>query len=383
MLDLWQHPDLQLLDQAFTDAGYELRIVGGAVRDALLGVPSKDVDLCTNATPDEMCQLANAHGLMWIPTGLQHGTLTILVRGEPYEITTLRIDVETDGRHAEVEFTRSFELDAGRRDFTFNAMSVDRTGTLHDYFGGQAHLAANEIHFVGDAPQRVREDYLRVLRFFRFAARYGSVMSHHVLHLFSEPWVRTGLAQVSKERVWMEMSKLLVSKDRLSALWSMQACGVARAVGLERLKVGDLEPFNRTDTPVSALSLMVQDPTAFAQAWRLSRVEAGELEFLCRAREVTPPEVQRDCGTNSMMMVEDFLVNGTPRAYVVSLARMYLEPLAAQHADEWAVPQFPVTGAHLMAKGYTQGKEMGAELRRLRDVWRDSRFTATVEQLVA
>lgn len=383
MLDLWQHPNLQKLDQAFSDAGYELRIVGGAVRDALLGVPNKDVDLCTNATPDEMCDLANTHKLVWLPTGLQHGTVTIMVGGEPYEVTTLRIDVETDGRHAEVEFTRSFEQDAGRRDFTFNAMSVDREGTLHDYFGGQAHLAANEIHFVGDAEQRVREDYLRVLRFFRFAARYGSVVSADVLDLFSQGWVRTGLATISKERVWMEMSKLLVSKDRLRTVQLMQATGIARAVGLGGVARAQLDAFNLADDAVSAVSVMVGEPTSFAESWRFSKGERGKLVFLCRTRLVCDAHTQRDCGTTGVMQVQDFLVDGAPRDWVVSLARMYLDPTALHTACTWRVPQFPVTGAHLYAKGFAQGKEMGQELKRLREVWVSSRFTLTAEQLVA
>ena len=159
-----------------TADGVPARFVGGCVRDALLGGTTDqgvDLDVATPLLPEEVIERLEAAEIKAIPTGLKHGTVTALVEGQPYEITTLRKDVACDGRHADVQFTDDFELDARRRDFTINAMSTDRRGQLFDYFGGWEDLKAGRIRFVGDADERVREDYLRILRFFRFYARYG------------------------------------------------------------------------------------------------------------------------------------------------------------------------------------------------------------------
>ncbi len=150
------------------------RLVGGCVRDTLAGRPVADIDLATPLPPEDAAQTLTAAGIRVIPTGLAHGTVTALIDGRPYEITTLRRDLVTDGRHAEVAWTGDWREDAARRDFTMNAMSLAPDGTLHDYFGGAADLAAGRVRFVGDAATRVAEDYLRILRFFRFQARYGT-----------------------------------------------------------------------------------------------------------------------------------------------------------------------------------------------------------------
>jgi poly(A) polymerase len=160
---------LECLDQG----GEEARVVGGAVRNALLGEPVGEWDVATTALPDEVARRARAKGWKIIPTGIEHGTVTVIAAGRPFEVTTLRQDVETDGRHAVVRFGRDFEADAFRRDFTINALSVGRDGQLHDYAGGLADLRARRVRFIGDPDQRIAEDYLRILRLFRFHARYG------------------------------------------------------------------------------------------------------------------------------------------------------------------------------------------------------------------
>ena len=167
-------PGVKALDKAMKGAGYEVRIVGGAVRDLVLGKEPKDIDMATNATPDEMMKVFDAAGIRYEPTGLQHGTITVILDGEPIEITTLRIDAETDGRHAEVEFTKDWKLDAERRDLTYNAMSVDLNGNLFDYFGGVDDIRDKVTRFVGNAEERIKEDYLRILRYFRFQGRMNS-----------------------------------------------------------------------------------------------------------------------------------------------------------------------------------------------------------------
>lgn len=382
MLNLWDSEHLQTLNTLFHEAGHSLRIVGGAVRDAVLGVPSKDVDLCTSATPDEVMALATRKGVRFVPTGLQHGTVSLILDGVPYEVTTLRIDVETDGRHAEVEFTRDFLKDAGRRDFTWNAMSVDAEGNLYDYFNGVDHLRSREIHFVGDAEKRVREDYLRVLRFFRFAARYECTFDDRLLDMFAQQFVHEGLKRVSKERVWQEMSKLLVSKDRLRMVNYMWATGLAKAVGLEQQP--QVDAFNATSDAVSALSTMVRDAAGFARLWKLSTAERNKLDFLVNTRVVCNDFALRDCGHTATEVVEDMLAfRGEHRDHVVCLASMYMSEADAYYAATWTVPTFPVNGDMMKERGHVPGKEMGQALAALKQKWRNSRYTATASELFA
>ena len=167
-------PVLASVLDALNGAGEEARIVGGAVRDLLLDEPVGDVDLATTALPPETIARGEAAGFKAVPTGIEHGTVTLVRDGASFEVTTLREDVETDGRRAKVVFGRDFVADALRRDFTVNALSLDREGAIHDYCGGLDDLAARRIRFIGDAGTRIREDYLRILRFFRFHARFGS-----------------------------------------------------------------------------------------------------------------------------------------------------------------------------------------------------------------
>lgn len=160
------------LGKIFKANGFEIRLVGGVVRDLLLGKTPKDVDLATTATPDQMIALARTNNLRYIETGLQHGTLTFVVDGEPYEITTLRVDKETDGRHATVEYTTDWHTDAERRDLTYNAFSLDLNGNLYDYFNGLKDLKNKTTRFVGDPNKRIQEDYIRILRYFRMSQKF-------------------------------------------------------------------------------------------------------------------------------------------------------------------------------------------------------------------
>ena len=191
--------------------GDETRIVGGAVRDALTGRRIKEIDLATTATPELVLARAEAAGIRAIPTGLAHGTITLLVNGETFEATSLREDVDTDGRHAQVRFGRDFEADALRRDFTINALFLARDGRIFDYVGGLEDLAAGRVRFIGDPARRIREDYLRILRFFRFSAEFsdGPLDAEGLRAAMRE---RAGLARLSRERVRAELLKLLVAR---------------------------------------------------------------------------------------------------------------------------------------------------------------------------
>src|SRR5665647_643194 len=197
---------LQLLD----GNGEEARVIGGAVRNALLQIPVADIDIATTALPDEVIRRAKAAGIKSVPTGIDHGTVTLVVDGHPFEVTTLRQDTETFGRKARVAFGRDWVVDAERRDFTINGLSVDADGLVHDHVGGLADVAAKRVRFIGDAGQRISEDYLRILRFFRIHAAFGEGEPDRAGYLACIRG-RAGLASLSAERVRMEMVKLVIA----------------------------------------------------------------------------------------------------------------------------------------------------------------------------
>ena len=200
-------------------------MVGGAVRNTLIGEPPGDVDVATTARPDEVIRRVEAAGFKAVPTGLEHGTITVVIESRPYEVTTLREDVETFGRKAKVAFGRDWKADAERRDFTINALSVSPDGTVHDYVGGLADIAARRVRFIGDAATRIAEDYLRILRFFRFHSAYGQgAFDPASLHACIA--ARAGLDRLSRERVRMELMKLLVTRHAVPALAVMSEAGL-------------------------------------------------------------------------------------------------------------------------------------------------------------
>ena len=224
--------ELLELESLFRSNGYDFRLVGGVVRDLLLGWKPKDVDISTNCTPERMMELLDRHKIRYIPTGLKHGTITVHMGRTDFEVTTLRVDKETDGRHAVVEFTGDWRLDALRRDLTINAMSLTTDGTLYDYFDGQKHLAEKRIVFVGDARQRITEDYLRILRYFRFYGRIVPDAARHessTLEVIRE--LAPGLGKVSVERVWTELAKILTGNHAPRLAQLMYQLGVAESIG--------------------------------------------------------------------------------------------------------------------------------------------------------
>lgn len=259
----------------------EARMVGGAVRDMLAGRAVADVDMASPLAPEEVMRRARAAGLKAVPTGLAHGTVTLVAAGHGFEVTTLRRDVETDGRHATVAFTDDWREDAARRDFTINAMSCTQDGEIFDYFGGQADLAAGVVRFVGAAAERVAEDYLRILRFFRFFGRYGRGEADAAA-LAAIRDGREGLKQLSAERVWSEVKKILAAPAPLRAVALMGETGVLEMVlpgaRVERLAAllgrgAPLEPLLRvaalSDEDLARRLKLSGAEAALLAAWRL------------------------------------------------------------------------------------------------------------------
>lgn len=374
MQEILNHPHLQYLNQSFKDAKRELRLVGGCVRDIMLDQTPKDIDLCTDATPDEMKTIAMDNGINVIPTGLQHGTLTFVIEGTPYEITTLRIDIETDGRHAEVAFTRSFEEDAARRDLTINAMSMDFAGNVFDYFGGSIDLQRNIILFVGDAETRIREDYLRILRYFRFAARFGSCMDSETLDIIENTCM--GLDQISRERVWMEMTKLFTYKGAYDVLRVMEDRGVLAAIGLPELT----SAYASADSPEAYVaSFFYKDPIRvrnFCNSWKMSAAETDQICWIAHTAHYPINEADVRAFIN--------LDNVSP-AWIVSAIQLLYGKSNLGLADYTHTYQrvvFPIKGQDLLNLGMKPGKWIGQVLSMMQDTWRSSNYTLTKEKLL-
>ena len=359
--------ELLELDKAFKKKGYELRIVGGAVRDLALGKDPKDIDLATDATPDEMEKVFDSAGIKSVPTGVEHGTLTAVINDKPFEITTLRSDQETDGRFAKVEFVKSWEEDAKRRDLTYNAMSMDFEGNLYDYHGGMDDLQDKVSKFVGDPAERIQEDYLRALRYFRFQGRLDNPK-------FDEDTLKAitankdGLKKLSVERVWSEVGKILGGNNIKEVLTAMNNTGVSQAIGLQAEIHKDLMDGG---DPIINLARITNDSSIGAK-WKMSNEEKAKLDFLISNKG---KKFNKDFYTDS-------IIAGTDRKLLDALARYNNQDDMIQYVANFEAPEFPVTGNDLIAKGMKSGPELGKALDALKDKWKQSGYKMNKDQLL-
>ena len=359
--------ELKQLDKIFQSKNREIRIVGGAVRDLALGKTPKDIDLATDATPDEMQRMFDSAGVKHIPTGIEHGTITAVLNGEPYEITTLRADVETDGRRAEVEFVRSWEEDAKRRDLTYNAMSMDFDGNLYDYHGGMDDLQDKVTRFVGDPEERIKEDYLRTLRYFRFQGRLDTpTFDRETMSAIASNV--DGLKQLSVERVWMEMSKILGGGNIQQILSAMDKTGVLGAIGLNAKPSQNLMDGG---DPIINLA-RITDDESIGPRWKMSNEEKGKLGFL----------ISQKGQTHDKKWYTDQMVDGFDRTQLDALARYNNQDDMIAHIKSFKAPEFPVDGNDLMQLGHSRGPGIGKTLMALRNKWKQGNFTATKDELL-
>ncbi len=343
----------------------EARIVGGAVRDTLAGRPVHDVDLATPRDPGAVTAALAAAGIRVLPTGLSHGTVTALSQGVPFEITTLRRDHDTDGRHARVSWTEDWREDAARRDFTFNAMSMAADGSLWDYFGGQADLAAGTVRFVGDPALRIAEDYLRILRFFRFQARYGHGPADPAALAAIRDGV-PGLSRLSPERVWSELKGILSTLEPRDAVALMESLGVLAAVlpGADMAGLLRLPPGAPAD-PLLRLAALRHDAATLAEPLRMS---AQERDVLLGYAGLAPDDAMDDATLRRMLA-------DTPAPALVGRAWLagggpVLQRLMMER------PVFPLEGRDVVAQGVAPGPAVGARLRTVRGWWLDGGATA-------
>jgi len=383
-------PAVTQLLAALGEGGTPARFVGGAVRDWLAGRPVQDIDIATPLTPEAVLQRLKRAGIRAVPTGLAHGTVTAIAGGKPFEITTLRRDLETDGRHATVAYTDDWQADASRRDFTMNALYADPDGTIFDPTGGLADLEAGRVRFVGDAATRIREDYLRLLRFFRFFAHYGRG-SPDAAALAAAADLAPHIAHLSAERVWSEMKRLLASPDPAPTVSLMQRHGVLGAALADNChpeilaELVALEPAYPLKLPHDALRRLASllDPTVdsetFGQRWRLSRDEIDRLAGIRHAAAHAVESLERPwhlLRRHGAETVADGALVAAARGFRTALT---LLPVAAF----WSDPEFPVRGADLLALGYEPGPALGKALAEIERWWEEGGCTATRAQCLA
>ena len=366
---------------ALTAKGALARFVGGAVRDTLLERPVEDIDLATPEPPERVMELLVAAGIKAVPSGFDHGTVTAVSGDHHYEITTLRRDVETDGRHAQVAFEGDWLTDAGRRDFTCNALYLDLDGTLYDPWQGRADLLAGRVRFVGPAEQRIKEDYLRILRFFRFYAHFGRPPIDAAA-LAACRQARDQLATLSAERVAAELLKLLAAQDPGPALSVMSDCGILgellpearrlwRLAGLVGLDSEDPDPLRRLGALLAVDGIGAED---LARRLKLSRAEGERL----RALAETTLESNLDAAGGRQALFRLGLERFGDAAYLRWAERpedKRWPPLLAL-AKDWTTPVLPIDGSDVLALGIAPGPQVGRLLAAVEDWWLDGDFQA-------
>ncbi|RWE59443.1 MAG: CCA tRNA nucleotidyltransferase [Mesorhizobium sp.] len=387
---------LQRLLAALADGGEEARVAGGAVRNALIGQPVADVDIATTTVPDETMRRAEAAGFKAVPTGIEHGTITIVAGGKPFEVTTLRADVETDGRRAKVSFGRDWKADAERRDFTINALYAEADGTIVDLVGGVADIEARRLRFIGDPEARIREDYLRILRFFRFFAWYGDGRPD-AEGLKACARLKEGLGQLSVERVWSELKKLLSAPDPSRALLWMRQASVLTSVLPESEKWGidAIQALTRaekdlgwTPDPLPRLEAIVPPDAArlktLAERLRFSVSDAGRLRQWALTAPVEPKTTEAELAKRLYRGDHQGLVDrlrlslASARGRAVEDNDALLEAGGFSRllafAGKWKKPDFPLKGADLTTLGASPGPKLGATLKNLENEWVESGF---------
>src|ERR1700681_3965235 len=367
--------------QLLNGDGEEARVVGGAVRNALLKIPLGDIDIATTALPDEVVRRAKAAGIKTVPTGIDHGTVTLVVEAQPFEVTTLREDTETFGRKAKVAFGRDWVRDAERRDFTINGRSVDADGVVHDHVGGLEDIAARRVRFIGDPNSRIAEDYLRILRFFRIHASYGAGEPDRAGYLACVA-ARAGLATLSAERVRMEMLKLVVAEGAAGAIVAMTDGGLLQAIlggvtytgpflemmAAERVLGLPPDPMRR----LGALAVAVtEDAKRVATRLRLSNAETKALNSMghrwWRLGGMDEARARRRLYRLGEDRYRDRLMLAWARAGAGGNSVHWRE--FATLSARWSAPKFPLKAADFIARGIAEGPALGQVLALAEDAW--------------
>jgi len=373
------NPATQKVMSMLAGGGYQAFAVGGCVRNALLGIAVNDVDIATNAHPQDVLALAKKSGLKAVPTGIEHGTITVVCNNIGFEVTTFRKDIETDGRRAVVAFAETLDEDAHRRDFTVNALYADQAGTVIDPLGGLADITARKIRFIDNASDRIHEDYLRILRFFRFHAWYGNAdagIDADGLAACAE--LADGIESLSKERIGHEVLKLLAADDPAPSLATMEISGILARVlpGASAMTVAPLIHFEQEmgivpDALRRLAAMGGQDPV---QNLRLSKADQRQLAALSVsiASPASLPELAYRLGAKAARDI------ALLRAAILQTA---VSDELLRSLDATSEQKFPITASDLDAK--FQGAALGARLKKLESDWIASGFKLTKNQLLS
>lgn len=388
--DWLNDPALGRVFDALEAAGGEARVAGGAVRNALMGESVNDIDIATTLTPELIMKAGEKARLGVHPTGFEHGTITLVVGGRPFEVTTLRVDVETFGRKARVAFTDDWAADAFRRDFTMNALYCSRDGKIHDPTKGYGDILRKRIKFVGSPAERIREDALRILRFFRFHARYGAGapdrdgLSACVRH-------KAKLKNLSAERIRQELFKLLAAKRAVDTIKLMAVRNVLKVLfppakdlrPLSRMAKIDLA-LNLEPDSLLRLALLAKDALLLRERLRLTNAETRRLEAIAHHAGPAPSLRERERRAVLYHLGRDAWHDTVRLSWAKSKdspnSKKWQDLLA--FADQWPIPRFPLSGKDLLSHGLKPGPALGRELNRLEDWWIASDFAADKDTLL-
>jgi tRNA nucleotidyltransferase/poly(A) polymerase len=393
----FRDPALRRILEVLNADGGEARIVGGAIRNALMGMTVGDIDIATTLRPEVVVERAGAAGIRAVPTGIEHGTVTLVLEGQGFEVTTLRRDVETDGRRAQVVYGTDWKTDAERRDLTINALYADDKGDVIDLVGGLADIETRTVRFIGDAATRIAEDYLRVLRFFRFFAYYGSGRPD-AEGLKASAKAKDKLRTLSAERIWSETKKLLAAPDPSRALLWMRQTGVLTEILPETEKwgidavhglVAAEQALKWEPDPLLRLAAIVPDDPerleALSKRLRMSNAEAARLQAWATA-PVLPDEVT-DVGFDRMLYRHgrEGIWMRLRLALAASRSSAPGDPIAMRktarltvllaRCDSYQRPVFPLTGDDVLAAGVPPGRRVGEVLAVLEAFWIERNFT--------
>ncbi|WP_264339394.1 CCA tRNA nucleotidyltransferase [Wolbachia endosymbiont (group A) of Cydia splendana] len=379
--------ETSLIIDAIEEFGGEARLVGGCVRDSILQRDVHDIDLATNLLPNQTIKALKLRNIKTIPTGLKHGTITAVLNQRSFEITTLRHDVKCDGRHAKVEFTNNWQADASRRDFTFNALYADKHGHIYDYFGGIEDLKARRLNFIGNAEDRIKEDYLRILRAFRFHAKICvGDLSDEILNVCKKH--SHMIQNLSGERIRDEILKLLECNDPFPTLKSMQESDVLQKIIPKEVKCKILSsPLLLGTDALVKLALLLRTTKKndrlslgeyVSKFLRLSNKQKKKLLFL----------LSNDIKTELSEKEQKKYISLFGRELYCDLVKI-CGVESGENVDEYIsfantfnIPKFPLSGDDLISIGHQPGKSLGRNLELLKQHWEDSSYTLTKEELV-